>query len=165
MGFSKPLATCLAGAVLCSASASCAVAAPAIQALGEGVQIYACQASGTVFAWKLQGPDGVLSGSDGAVVGRHFAGPSWQAADGSTIVGEPLVVSPSPENGAIPWLVLHARSTAGPGLFSGVTYVTRTQTHGGAAPKTGCDAAHLGQTARVAYSATYTFFTNPGAGR
>lgn len=156
------LAAYLASIIACAAFGSRAIAAPAIQALGKGVQIYTCQASGAAFAWKLQGPEAVLSGSDGRVVGGHFAGPSWQAADGSTIVGEPVVASPSPQDGAIPWLVLRTRSTAGPGLFSGVTYVTRTQTQGGAAPATGCDADHVGKQARAPYSATYTFFTDPG---
>ena len=163
MSPSKRLAAYVASAVMCAASGAHAAAAPALQLLGKGVQIYTCQPAGAAFAWKLQGPDAMLSAADGKVVGRHFAGPSWQAADGSTIVGEPLVASPSPQDGAIPWLALHAKSTAGPGLFSSVTYVTRTLTQGGAAPATGCDADHLGKEARTPYSATYTFFTDPSS--
>lgn len=157
------MAAYLGGVALCVAFEARAADAPAIQALGKGVQIYVCQPSATAFAWKLQGPDAVLTGADGAVVGRHFAGPSWQAADGSTLVGELVVASPSPRAGAVPWLVLRVRSTAGPGLFSGVTYVTRTQTQGGVAPATGCDADHAGKEVRAPYSAIYTFFTQPGA--
>ena len=140
-----------------------ALAAPAFQALGEGAQVYACQAAGGTFAWKLVGPDAVLTGADGQKLGRHFAGPSWQAPDGSTIVGEAVGSSPSPREGAVAWLVLRARSTAGPGLFSSVIFVTRTQTQGGVAPASGCDAGHVGQQARAPYSATYTFFTDPAA--
>jgi hypothetical protein len=74
------------------------------------------------------------------------------------VVGEPLVASPAPSAGAIAWLVLRAKSHEGSGLFAHVVYVARTETSGGVAPATGCDAAHLHAETRVPYSATYTFF-------
>jgi hypothetical protein len=150
------------GLAACAVTGS-AVAGPALQVLGKGVQIYTCQPAGAVFAWKLKGPDAVLLGDDGKVIGRHFAGPSWQALDGSSIVGEPLVASPSPRAGSIPWLVLHVKAASGTGLFSEVAFVARTATQGGAAPASGCDAARAGADARVPYSATYTFFPAPAA--
>ncbi|MGC1301597.1 MAG: DUF3455 domain-containing protein [Caulobacteraceae bacterium] len=162
MSFSR-FAACAAGVLACAPFGAHAAESTAIQAVGKGVQIYSCQPSGAGFAWKLQGPEATLSASDGRVIGRHFAGPSWQATDGSTIVGEPVVASASPDDGAIPWLVLHVKSTTGAGLFSNVTYVTRTLTHGGAAPATGCDAGRSGQETRAPYSATYTFFTQPNS--
>ncbi|HEY0780557.1 MAG TPA: DUF3455 domain-containing protein [Gemmatirosa sp.] len=137
-------------------------------AVGTGVQIYGCApavdvhagaAAATAFAWRLTAPDALLTDSAGRRVGRHFAGPSWQAEDGSTVVGELLVASPAPRAGAIPWLVLRARSHSGDGVFAGVSYVVRSQTVGGVAPAGGCDAARAGAEVRVPYSATYTFFT------
>jgi hypothetical protein len=131
---------------------------PAIEALGKGVQIYTCKVSGGGYAWALKAPDASLSDANGNVIGKHFAGPSWQANDGSTVVGEPLNVSPSPHAGAIPWLVLHAKSHTGDGILANVQYIVRTRTEGGVAPATGCDATHAGVEVRVPYSATYLFF-------
>lgn len=131
---------------------------PAIEALGKGVQIYTCKASNGAYAWTLKAPDASLSDAKGNVIGKHFAGPSWQATDGSTVVGEPLNVSPSPAAGAIAWLVLHAKSHTGDGIMANVQYIVRTRTQGGVAPASGCDASHTGAEVRVPYSATYTFF-------
>jgi hypothetical protein len=161
MSRSKPLFTSIVSLVVGCAFESRAADAPAIQVLGKGAQIYACQPTGTVFAWRLKGPDAVLLDSDGKEVGRHFAGPSWQALDGSTIVGEPLAASPSPQAGSIPWLVLRVKSTVGAGLFANVAYIARTSTQGGAPPATGCDAVHSGVESRSSYSAVYTFFPAP----
>jgi hypothetical protein len=131
---------------------------PAIEALGKGVQIYTCKVSGSAYAWTLKAPDASLYDANGNVIGKHFAGPSWQANDGSTVVGESLNASPSPNAGAIPWLVLHARSHTGDGIMANVQYIVRTRTQGGVAPASGCDARHAGAEVRVPYSAIYLFF-------
>jgi hypothetical protein len=135
-----------------------AAKAPAIEAFGKGVQIYTCKASAGRYAWSLKGPEASLQDAKGNTIGKHFAGPSWQASDGSTVVGQPLNLSPSPDAGAIPWLVLQAKSHTGNGLMAGVQYIVRTRTEGGVAPATGCDAAHVGHEVRVPYSALYLFF-------
>jgi len=145
-------------AVLLTAPSLAGAATTALQLQGKGVQIYACQAAGAGFAWTLKGPEAILLDPSGAQVGRHFAGPSWQASDGSTIVGEPLVASPSSTAGSVAWLVLHVKSSSGAGLFANIAYVSRTATSGGAAPATGCDQAHILTEARIPYTATYTFF-------
>lgn len=131
---------------------------PAIQAFAKGVQIYTCTASNGAFAWTLKAPDASLHDAKGQLIGKHFAGPSWQANDGSTVVGEPLNASPSPSANAIPWLVLHAKSHSGNGDMAKVAYIVRTQTEGGMAPAGGCDAGHANAEARVPYSAVYLFF-------
>lgn len=131
---------------------------PAIEAFGKGVQIYTCTATGSSYAWTLKAPEATLSDAKGNAIGKHFAGPSWQAIDGSTVVGEPLNASPSPNAGAIAWIVLQAKSHAGSGVMANVDYVVRTRTEGGVAPAAGCDAAHVGIDVRVPYSAIYLFF-------
>jgi hypothetical protein len=131
---------------------------PAIEAFGKGVQIYTCKAAAATYAWTLKAPEATLSDAKGNVIGKHFAGPSWQANDGSTVVGEALNASPSPDAGAIPWIVLHAKSQTGNGVMSKVAYVVRTRTEGGVAPATGCDAGHVNAEVRVPYSAVYIFF-------
>jgi hypothetical protein len=60
--------------------------------------------------------------------------------------------------GAVPALMLKVVSSNGSGALSGVQFVRRADTEGGAAPATGCDAAHAGATTAVHYSAVYTFF-------
>jgi hypothetical protein len=131
---------------------------PAIEAFGKGVQIYTCKAVAATYAWTLKAPEATLSDRKGNVIGKHFGGPSWQANDGSTVVGEALNVSPSPDAGAIPWIVLRAKSQTGSGLMTKVAYIVRTRTEGGVAPATGCDAGHAKAEVRVPYSAVYLFF-------
>jgi hypothetical protein len=131
---------------------------PAIEAFGKGVQIYTCKATNGVYAWSLKAPDANLLDAKGRVIGKHFAGPTWQASDGSTVVGESLNASPSPDAGAIPWLVLHAKSHNGSGTMTAVQYIVRTRTEGGVAPSSGCDASHVGNEIHVPYSAIYLFF-------
>lgn len=131
---------------------------PALEAFAKGVQIYTCKASGDAHAWTLKAPDATLHDANGTVIGKHFAGPSWQATDGSIVVGELLNASPSPAPGAVPWLVLHAKSHSGSGVMADVAYIVRMQTEGGVAPAGGCDASHRGTEIRVPYSAIYLFF-------
>jgi len=145
-------------AALLTIPAAAHAAATALPLKGMGVQIYGCQPVGAGFAWTLKGPDAILTDKDGAIVGHHFAGPSWQASDGSAIVGEPLVASPSPTPGSVAWLVLRVKSGRGAGLFANIGFVTRTDTTGGVAPATGCDPGHAGAEVRVPYTATYTLF-------
>ena len=152
------------GVVLALAAMAVEARAAGIIALqAHGVQVYACTATRTGFAWSLTGPDATLATLAGAPAGRHFAGPSWQATDGSTVVG--AVVASGSAAGSVPWLVLRAKSHSGAGLFSNVTYVTRSGTIGGLPPSSGCDAAHAGASARVPYHATYSFFASPAAAK
>ena len=148
----------LAGLLLLTGPAAQAAAPVVVVLLGKGVQIYGCATGEAGYAWKLKAPDAVLTNAAGDKVGHHFAGPTWQADDGSMVVGEPVVASRSPNTGAIPWLALRARAHGGQGLFSRVSYVVRSDIEGGPAPAIGCDAEHSGTEARVGYSATYTFF-------
>ena len=133
-------------------------AEPAIALLGKGVQIYTCAQAMPAYQWQLKAPDAVLYDASGKVAGHHFAGPTWQASDGSAVVGMMVASSPSPQAGSIPWLVVSARSHAGAGRFAAIAYVVRSQTEGGAAPSAGCDPNHAGSEARVAYQATYLLF-------
>jgi outer membrane protein assembly factor BamB len=130
----------------------------AIEAVGKGVQIYICKASNGAYAWSLKAPDARLQDAKGNFVAKHFAGPSWQAADGSIVVGASVNASPSPDAGAIPWLVLQAKSHSGSGEMADVQYIVRTRTEGGVAPSAGCDAKHVGGEVRVPYNAIYLFF-------
>jgi hypothetical protein len=134
---------------------------PIARLQATGVQVYECvrkAEAGEGFAWQFRAPEAVLADDAGHVVGRHFAGPSWAADDGSTVVGRVSASSPSPQPGAIPWLLLTAQSRSGEGLLEGVASVQRVQTVGGAAPAASCGEANVGQVERVGYSATYVFW-------
>jgi hypothetical protein len=86
-------------------------------------------------------------------------GPHWESEDGSRIVGRTRESAEAPAAGAIPWLLLEARSVGGEGAFSRVSSVQRIHTTGGVAPASGCSAAKAGASARVPYTADYVFFS------
>jgi hypothetical protein len=134
------------------------------KASAQGTQIYECQAADAGFAWKLVGPDAVLTDAAGARIGRHYAGPTWEALDGSKVVGALAQKADAPGGGAIPWLLLSAKSTEGAGRFANVTSIQRVDTWGGVAPASGCDATTAGTRQSVPYRATYYFYARVNRG-
>ena len=137
-----------------------------LKALGQGVQIYACGAKAgdrAQFEWVFKAPEADLMGDKGERIGRHYAGPTWEANDGSKVVGEVQQRADAPRPGAVPWLLLKAKSYQGDGTFKGVTYIQRVNTEGGIAPRDGCDAQHSGAEARVDYKAAYYFYAQTSA--
>ena len=128
----------------------------------KGVQIYECRArrdSGGGYEWAFVAPEADLFDARGNRIGRHYAGPHWESADGSKIVGTLKERADAPVPDAIPWLLLAAKSVGSEGSFSKVTSVQRVKTVGGVAPKAGCSQAAVGTTARIDYTADYYFFT------
>jgi hypothetical protein len=125
------------------------------KASATGWQIYTCATDGT---WKLKAPDAVLRDDAGKQIGKHFAGPTWEASDGSRVVGELKAKADAPDASAIPWLLLAAKSHAGEGTLAKVSFIQRVSTTGGKAPASGCDAAHGGAEQRVAYTAIYQLY-------
>ena len=128
----------------------------------KGVQIYECraekdQAGG--YEWAFVATEADLFDASGKKIGLHYAGPHWESADGSKIVGSTKERADAPAAGAIPWLLLTAKSVGPEGSFGKVTSVQRVNTAGGMAPKGGCLRAELGMRVRVGYSADYYFFT------
>ena len=137
------------------------LAAPATESLvrtlwADGVQVYECKArpdGGP--AWVFVAPDANLVDANGVLVGHHYAGPTWEAGDGSKVVGAVKAKVDSPDAGAIPWLLLQTHSTGKAGLFARITSIQRVATVGGAMPAAGCDATTIGKQARVPYKAQY----------
>jgi hypothetical protein len=128
------------------------------KAAAQGSQIYECAAADAAYAWKLVGPDAVLTDPAGARMGKHYAGPTWEALDGSKVVGAVAKKADAPEPGAVAWLLLTAKSTEGTGTFAKVTSIQRVDTSGGAPPADACDAASTGARRSVPYHATYYFY-------
>jgi hypothetical protein len=130
-----------------------------VKAHASGVQVYACTAAKPgQYAWTLKGPEATLSDRLGARMGRHYAGPTWKALDGSMVVGKVKAHLDSPDPAAIPWLLLDASNNSGDGLFGQVESVLRLHTQGGKAPAEGCDAGHATTEARIPYQADYYFY-------
>jgi Protein of unknown function (DUF3455) len=136
-------------------------AALLLELSADGVQIYLCEGKQGGFEWAFQAPEANLFEKQGRQIGAHFVGPTWKMEDGSTIVGEVIAKADEPQPGAIPWLLLRAKEDQGSGALSKLAFIRRTDTKGGVAPKTGCDASHLSQQARMRYSAVYQFFGPP----
>jgi hypothetical protein len=158
---------------VCVVAAGCATAppapaslrVPASQALiaplrARGVQIYQCKptkSDPSRFEWSFKQPEAALYTKGGRSAGKHYAGPTWEANDGSKVIGEVVARSDSPKPDSIPWLLLRAKATSGSGLFTGVQYVQRLNTVGGNAP-VGCRQDQAGQELRASYTADYLFY-------
>lgn len=130
------------------------------QARGVGDQVYTCKAVAGKYGWILKAPDARLLGADGQLLGHHFAGPTWEAKDGSRVLGKPVASAPSPDSQSVPWLRLDAIQHDGNGTMSQVVSIQRLNTKGGKAPENGCDNSHAGTVARVPYEAEYYFYGN-----
>jgi hypothetical protein len=126
--------------------------------VGKGKQIYVCQNASGAYAWQLKSPDALLFNEGGEPAGRHFAGPTWEAKDGSQVTGK-LVASVKPKKpDDIPWLLLEAASHSGKGVMASVESIQRLHTKGGVAPTAGCASAYENEETSVAYEADYYFY-------
>jgi hypothetical protein len=123
----------------------------------KGDQIYTCKADGAQFTWTLKAPDAQLFDKDGKPFGKHFAGPTWEANDGSRVTGKAVANAPSPDANSIPWLLINVVSHDGSGVLSRATTILRINTKRGKAPASGCNAAHAGKEVRRPYTADYLF--------
>jgi hypothetical protein len=120
-----------------------------LRAVGTGDQVYGCVNG----HWALKAPDAKLVNQQGSVIGRHFAGPTWQLNDGSWVKGRAVANQAAPDATAVPWLLLE--SVGGTGRLGTVRFIQRTGTHGGNAPDGGCSGSAM---RRVPYTATYSFY-------
>jgi len=126
-----------------------------------GVQIYSCKATAGAYGWSLVAPRADLYGDNGKLIATHFAGPTWQARDGSKVVGQRLN-GVTVDRTAIPWLLLSATpaSTGSDGdRLAGTTFIQRVATTGGLPPSAAtCNASTAGAIAEVPYTADYYFW-------
>ena len=123
-----------------------------LEAFAGGVQIYECAASGQ---WILKAPEAELMDRDGKKIGRHYAGPTWEASDGSKVTGEIRARENARSADDVPWLLLRAASASGYGALGRTTSIQRMDTVGGVPPAGSC---RPGAQARVPYRATYYFY-------
>jgi hypothetical protein len=133
----------------------------AVSVQARGVQIYECGVSKgdpARFEWIFKAPEAELFDKAGKRIGKHYAGPTWEADDGSKAVAAAKERYDGPDVNAIPWLLLNVTSAEGNGNFGKTQSVQRLKTAGGKAPADGCDQAQLGKVARVNYRAVYDFY-------
>ena len=135
-----------------------AIAAPGetvvLTAHAEGAQVYECKAGADgKLAWAFREPIASLL-VDGKTVGRHFAGPTWEHVDGSSVIARSAGSAPGATANDIPWLKLQVTAPHGKGVLTGVTTVQRINTKGGKL-EGACDKA--GTFKSAPYSAEYVF--------
>jgi len=131
-----------------------------LKAHATGFQIYTCKAAGDRAAqWELKGPEADLHDRKGAVIGHHFAGPTWKHKDGSEVMGKASAHVDSPDADSIAWLLVSATGHTGEGVLAKVSNIQRINTKGGKAPAAAeCTAANNGAESRSSYSADYYFY-------
>jgi len=130
-----------------------------LEAQASGVQIYECVTDSNASPhWRFKGPEAKLVERGGRDLGKHYGGPTWEAPDGSKVVGEVRAQAKSPREGAIPHLLLDAKSTSGNGIYASVRSIQRVDTEGGRTPEVSCSKESYGKVARVPYRATYYFY-------
>src|SRR5258706_9489846 len=129
-----------------------------LQVHAKGDQIYTCKGDGAQYSWVLKAPEAQLFDENGKLFGKHFAGPSWEANDGSRVTGKAVANAPSPDANSIPWLLVNIVTHEGTGVLSSATTIQRLNTKGGKAPASGCDTSHVGQEVRAPYTADYLFY-------
>lgn len=128
--------------------------------VGAGEITYECRekkdAAGQ-FEWAFVAPVATLKDRSGAIVGRYYAGPTWEANDGSKVTGKQLAVAPAAP-GNIPLQLVKAEPASGSGAMQGVSHIQRLQTRGGVAPAAACTGGNRGERRQVAYQADYVFY-------
>ena len=126
-----------------------------------GVQVYECASGPAGFEWRFVEPRAKLFDKFGNLIIAHFGGPTWQALDGSRVVGR-LERSVTVDRRSIPWLLL-SRASSAPGprgdLLVDTTFIHRISTRGGLAPSVAfCNKLTLGKKVESPYTADYFFY-------
>jgi len=131
-----------------------------LKALATGVQNYACSEGRTGLEWTFKGPQAELTDEAGRAIGKHYAGPTWEASDGSKVVGRVVSSIDSESRDAIPQLLLVSTENSGSGVFANVKSIQRLETTGGLPPKEPCQRDQLGRLVQSPYTATYYFYAD-----
>ena len=148
----------IAAFMLLTTTAFAAELPDAIQAKGEtavvtlhaeGAQVYECKArSDGKLAWAFREPIATLF-EGGKTVGRHYAGPNWEHADGSAVTAKAAGNAP----GAT-LLKLEVTARRGSGTLADISTVQRINTVGGKLDGA-CDKA--GTYRSIPYAADFVF--------
>jgi hypothetical protein len=131
-----------------------------LQVHASGSQIYTCQqTTDNKYSWTLKAPEAELRDQQGAIVGRHYAGPTWKYKDGSEVTGKAAAKVDSPDPDSIPWLLVNATGHSGDGVLSRVSSIQRIHTKGGQpSPAADCNASKLNVEVKSSYTADYYLY-------
>ena len=165
------LAACASGTMMMSkpydqAMLPAAVQVPAghkvaMETVGTGDITYECRGKANMpgqYEWVFVGPDAKLWDRAGKQVGKYYGPPAtWENMDGSRVTATQVAVAPGMA-GSIPLQLVKANPAMGMGAMTGVTYIQRVATQGGAAPAMPCDAGNRGARQVVQYQADYIFY-------
>lgn len=122
----------------------------------EGAQIYECCTDSTgASSWKFKEPIASLF-ERGKTVGRHYAGPSWEFADGTVVTAKVVAQAPAATTDDVPELMLTVTSSKGDGPIAASRTILRLKTKGGVTHGT-CPTP--GELKSATYSAEYAFFS------
>ncbi len=150
------LAVSIATLVLCAdgalAQMPAAIAAPGQSAVvtlhATGAQIYECKAGKDgKLNWVFREPIATLI-LDGKTVGRHYAGPTWEHADGSAVTGKVAATAPAATAMTFPG----SSSTLSAGAATERSPMSRPCS--GSAPTAACSPARAAKPAICAASLT-----------
>ena len=99
----------------------------------EGAQVYECKANDAkALVWQFREPIATLF-ENGKTVGRHYAGPNWELADGGIVAAKVAARKPGATANDIPVLTLDVTTRSGGGRLANVTTIERVNTRGGVA--------------------------------
>jgi hypothetical protein len=153
-----PLLALLGGVSDATAQVPDAINAPGESAVvtmhAQGAQVYECKADvGGRLGWQLREPVATLI-LEGKTVGHHYAGPTWEHSDGSSIVAKTVGHAPGVAQRDIPWQKLEVTERRGTGVLTEISTSQRINTQGGATDGA-CERA--GALLSMPYSADYVF--------
>lgn len=131
---------------------------PILTLHAAGAQLYECKEAGGKLTWAFREPIASLM-QDGRTVGRHYAGPTWEHADGSAVVAKSAASAPGETADDAAWLKLDVVARRGSGILTPATSIQRINTHGGALSGA---CAERGAVRAVPYSADYVFLRKGG---
>jgi hypothetical protein len=155
------IVACVASVASAAAFAASSIDPPqgerVVTTTASGIQVYSCEYDAQHhLAWVFKSPQATLYDTSGHALIMHSAGPSWEAEDGSRIVGHVIAQTPSDTAASVPQLLLETRSTAASGTLSAIRYVQRVNTVGGMMPAAPCSTEH--QVGGSPYLANYIFY-------
>ncbi|MEN9560678.1 MAG: hypothetical protein RLZZ502_1889 [Pseudomonadota bacterium] len=134
----------------------------AYEAVGLGTVLYRCtgltEEGRRRYVWQFVGPDAKLLDREGVQVGTYTGPPTYfQLKDGSGTSANGMRVS---SNGAgnLTLQILEAHSSNGNGALTGVKFIQRINTKGGAAPANGCTVQNTGAEQKVQFQADYIYW-------
>ena len=131
-----------------------------MESVGVGEITYECREKKDMagaFEWVFVAPVAVLNDMQNKPVGKYYAGPTWEANDGSKVTGKQVAIAPA-SPGNIPLQLVKAEPAMGKGAMTGVSYIQRLETKGGVAPAASCDMATKGAKQQVKYQSKYVFY-------